>query len=650
MVCSEVRGAGDFTLRDDLVVSAGDVVYFYNRVRVRPTVISGERRVHVVWVLTVYDPLGRVESNSSTSAGPKSVRGEEAEWCAWFSWRTDARMLEGVYRVVLKVLDALSGDERRHEVRLRLVNGTPAALRYDINFTVTLRNELSTESVVTRLFVALIPSMPPYQVVVWGPRFSVEPHAILSDPYGNRYAVYRDLRLPPRGSLTVTARYAVVLSAVYYEPTNATLQQLRSLPEELASYARPEPYIESDASEIVSEARRIASGASSVYETCALIANFTSSYIKYDASVEYDRGALWVYRNRRGACGHYARLYVALARALGIPARVVCGFSLPCAEFGKVYVTRTTHAWALVYVPGHGWIPVEPQLGYREFGLVLHDHVLVVLDWYRRVELEGRELRAMVHCFFYTGRVLLSTGLSYKVTPIRRPSKAISIEVVSVDSVAYAGGVAKVEGKLSAPLTTALYATVVPPSGQAYSVTVDVVNGRFSLAIRVPADRELLGRWRVLLAWPGDESYGPAEGVASFTAVAKGSSIRLEVPSEVTEGGELLIRGELDPPLAGEVVRIVLMAPDGSAWEYSAETEAGGRFELRVSTRGWRAGLWRVRAEWAGGERDYVYEGCSTEASFEVRESVARRLALYAAAVVAVAVTALVVARRARRP
>ncbi|RLE77879.1 MAG: hypothetical protein DRJ56_01405 [Thermoprotei archaeon] len=649
LVCSEVRGAGDFTLRSSLAVSAGDVVYFYNRVKVRPTVTSGKRRVHVVWVLTVYDPLGRVESNSSTSAGPKSVRGEEAEWCAWFSWRTDARMLEGVYRVVLKVLDALSGDERHHEIRLRLVNGTPAALRYDINFTVTMHNELSSESAVTRLFVALIPSMPPYQVVVWGPRFSVEPHAVLSDPYGNRYAVYRDLRLPPRGSLTVTVRYAVVLSAVYYEPTNATLQQLRSLPEELASYVRPEPYIESDASEIVSEARRITSGASSVYEACALIANFTSSYIRYDASVKYDRGALWAYRNRRGACGHYARLYVALARALGIPARVVCGFSLPYAEFGRVYVIRSTHAWALAYVPGHGWVPVEPQLGYREFGLVPHDHMLVVLDWYRRVKLEGREFRAMTYCSFYTGRVLLSAELSYKVVPIRRPSRAVSIEVVSVNATAYAGGVAKVEGRLSAPLTTIAYATVVPPSGKAYSVAVSVVDGRFSLAVRVPADKESLGRWRVVLAWPGGEGYGPAASAVSFTVVAKHSSIRLEVPSEVTEGDELVIRGELVPPLAGETVRIALVSPNNSTWRYSAETGAGGKFELRVSTRGWRAGLWRVRVEWPGGERDYVYEGCSAEASFELRESVARRLVLYAAVVVAVAVTALVAASKAKR-
>ncbi len=70
----------------------------------------------------------------------------------------------------------------------------------------------------------------------------------------------------------------------------------------------------------------------------------------------------------RGAanCGGYTALFVALCRANGIPARQVWGLSWaydrrtrhPRARGSRWF---SDHEWAEVYLPGAGWVPVEPQ-------------------------------------------------------------------------------------------------------------------------------------------------------------------------------------------------------------------------------------------------------------------------------------------------
>jgi transglutaminase-like putative cysteine protease len=65
--------------------------------------------------------------------------------------------------------------------------------------------------------------------------------------------------------------------------------------------------------------------------------------------------ALEVLRERKGDCSEYALLFVALARALGLPAREVSGLVLAqSSPTGFGY-----HAWAEVYAGGR-WLPVDP--------------------------------------------------------------------------------------------------------------------------------------------------------------------------------------------------------------------------------------------------------------------------------------------------
>ena len=64
--------------------------------------------------------------------------------------------------------------------------------------------------------------------------------------------------------------------------------------------------------------------------------------------------ALQVLRSRSGDCNEHAQLYVALARAAGIPARIAAGLAY---IDGKFYY----HAWPEVYL--RDWVAVDPTFG-----------------------------------------------------------------------------------------------------------------------------------------------------------------------------------------------------------------------------------------------------------------------------------------------
>ena len=71
----------------------------------------------------------------------------------------------------------------------------------------------------------------------------------------------------------------------------------------------------------------------------------------------------FLFRTRAGYCEYYASSFVVLMRAAGIPARVVTGYQ--GGEYnplGHYVLVRQAdaHAWAEVWLAGHGWMRVDP--------------------------------------------------------------------------------------------------------------------------------------------------------------------------------------------------------------------------------------------------------------------------------------------------
>jgi transglutaminase-like putative cysteine protease len=69
---------------------------------------------------------------------------------------------------------------------------------------------------------------------------------------------------------------------------------------------------------------------------------------------------------QEGYCDYYASAMVVLARAAGVPARLVGGYASGTydEERARYVVTEAdAHSWVEVYFPGYGWIEFEPTAG-----------------------------------------------------------------------------------------------------------------------------------------------------------------------------------------------------------------------------------------------------------------------------------------------
>jgi hypothetical protein len=116
---------------------------------------------------------------------------------------------------------------------------------------------------------------------------------------------------------------------------------------------RPEPFLESTHPEIVALAQQIANGSRDPRRIAQRINQWVYDSVQKAITVGIP-SALHVLHTRRGDCNEHAQLYVALARAAGVPARVASGLAY---VDGKFYY----HAWPEVRL--RSWVAVDPTFG-----------------------------------------------------------------------------------------------------------------------------------------------------------------------------------------------------------------------------------------------------------------------------------------------
>lgn len=124
-----------------------------------------------------------------------------------------------------------------------------------------------------------------------------------------------------------------------------------------ARYLAAEPLLESDAPEIIAEAQAAIRGASDQREQAERLVRHVNALLDKKPTVSIP-SAKEVLRTKIGDCNEHTALLVAMARAIGIPARIAVGL---------VYLNGAFfyHAWPEVYLHGPAgaqWLPVDPTL------------------------------------------------------------------------------------------------------------------------------------------------------------------------------------------------------------------------------------------------------------------------------------------------
>ena len=107
-------------------------------------------------------------------------------------------------------------------------------------------------------------------------------------------------------------------------------------------------------------AARITRGCSSVHEKARAIYDWICDTLRRDPAVRgCGAGDVCVVLDRKGGkCVDIHSVFVALARAAGVPAREVFGLRL--GRSGQADITSGYHCWAEYYQPGFGWVVVDP--------------------------------------------------------------------------------------------------------------------------------------------------------------------------------------------------------------------------------------------------------------------------------------------------
>jgi transglutaminase-like putative cysteine protease len=125
-------------------------------------------------------------------------------------------------------------------------------------------------------------------------------------------------------------------------------------------------------------AQDLTQGKENVYDKAKAIEAYLRTY-PYTLEVptppeDQDVADYFLFDLKKGYCDYYATAMVVLARASGIPARFVSGYSSGSYDAANAeYIVRklNAHSWAEVYFPEIGWVEFEPTASEPEVQLTL---------------------------------------------------------------------------------------------------------------------------------------------------------------------------------------------------------------------------------------------------------------------------------------
>ncbi len=123
-------------------------------------------------------------------------------------------------------------------------------------------------------------------------------------------------------------------------------------------------------------AENITHQAPTMYDKAVALESYFHSHYTYNANMSVPRGqepvSWFLFRNNShtGFCNYFSTAMTIMARELGIPARVVEGYTNGKYDVKQnQWVIRGTdaHSWVQIYFAGYGWVNFEPSASFSSF-------------------------------------------------------------------------------------------------------------------------------------------------------------------------------------------------------------------------------------------------------------------------------------------
>jgi Transglutaminase-like superfamily/TgpA N-terminal domain/Domain of unknown function (DUF4129) len=125
--------------------------------------------------------------------------------------------------------------------------------------------------------------------------------------------------------------------------------------------------------QVLHTAEQWTQGATDIYDALKMLESHLSDQTQFTYSLDNPPvpnnvdAVSWLLKTHRGYCTYYATAMTMMARLLGIPARMMNGFSHGHLDSQrKVWVVdgSDAHSWVQAYFPGYGWINFDPTPGF----------------------------------------------------------------------------------------------------------------------------------------------------------------------------------------------------------------------------------------------------------------------------------------------
>lgn len=213
--------------------------------------------------------------------------------------------------------------------------------------------------------VTLLPATPYQNIVIES--MSPKPYDVYADKDGNWIAVF-SVERNQKLSVEISGKMQLYLSPQYKEALTK---------EQKGQYVKPQQFWEADNQKVLNILETFTGNSnnqnglqakrglleSDVHDAARKIFDFVAATVEFQKEVPAKRqGALATLDNPKQARAQdFADLFVTLARASGIPARVVVGFDRSTKTNLKPKDAEDAlHAWAQYYSDDKGWVSVDP--------------------------------------------------------------------------------------------------------------------------------------------------------------------------------------------------------------------------------------------------------------------------------------------------
>ncbi|KUO03840.1 transglutaminase TgpA family protein [Streptomyces caeruleatus] len=178
-------------------------------------------------------------------------------------------------------------------------------------------------------------------------------------------------RYEPLGMTVVGDRRQTTRGATYTVRSldvQPTAEQLANAPEPPSALKREFTKLPDSLPAVVARtASEVTEGSTSHYEQAVKLQEYfaITGGFQYDTNVKVGSGRQAIARflkDKQGFCVHFSFAMAAMARSLGIPARVAVGFApgTPQSASSVSVGLRDAHAWPELYFEGVGWTRFEP--------------------------------------------------------------------------------------------------------------------------------------------------------------------------------------------------------------------------------------------------------------------------------------------------